>query len=213
MRDEGVIKFECAWTPGPLPDYAKSGDLFDFRNQLYRDGLIGVYPDGIGFGNISVRLSDSQPTQNQSPQNQPQFLISASQTGQIPSADAQHFALVTSFDLQRNSVSCVGPMKASSESMTHAIIYETFPQSSAVIHVHSNTHWQRLLGVVPTTVPHVPYGTPEMAAEVQRLARQADLSHQCILVMAGHEDGILSFGASLSAAYAVLKRWGLAEAP
>lgn len=203
MRDEGVIKFECAWTPGPLPYYAKSIELFDFRNQLYRDGLIGVYPDGIGFGNISFRIT----------QDQPLFLISASQTGHIPSADAEHFALVTSFDVQRNSVARVGPMKASSESMTHAIIYETFPQSCAVIHVHSTAHWYRLLGTVPTTGTQVPYGTPEMAAEVQRLACQSDLAQQRILVMAGHEDGILSFGASLPQAYAVLKRWGISETP
>lgn len=197
MRDEGVIKFECAWNSGPLPGFSTLPELFEFRNRLFDEGLIGVYPDGIGFGNISVRVS-SEP---------PQFLISASQTGHIAQAHADHFSLVTQFDVQHNRVECLGPIKASSESLTHAMIYEIFPQTQAVIHVHSNFNWQRLQGVIPTSAANVPYGTPEMALEVQRLAREESLGHKGIFVMAGHEDGILSFGESLSEAHAVLRRW------
>lgn len=194
MRDEGVIKFHCEWINAPIPEVGLHwSELIAYRNKLYADGLIGVYPDGIGFGNISLRWGASE-----------EFVISASQTGHIPVASADHFALVTKYDVEQNSIICVGPMKASSESLTHAMIYATFSEVTAVIHVHNNSNWHKLLQQIPTSRPEVPYGTPEMAAEVQRLAREEDLGHKKIFVMAGHEDGILSLGTSLEEAYQVM---------
>ncbi len=53
-RDEkGYIQFHCDWTPAELPVVPAA--LLDCRERLHRLGLIGVYPDGIGFGNISTR--------------------------------------------------------------------------------------------------------------------------------------------------------------
>jgi hypothetical protein len=40
----------------------------------------------------------------------------------------------------------------------------------------------------------VPYGTPEMAREVQRLFRETDVRNWNIFAMAGHGDGIVAFG-------------------
>lgn len=197
MRDEGVIKFECVWTPGSVPDSANLPELFEFRNRLLDEGLIGVYPDGVGYGNISIRASS----------NPPQFIISASQTGHIRRANAQHFSLVTQFNVQQNRVECQGSIRASSESMTHAMIYQIFPQANAVIHIHSAPAWHRLPGLIPTSRAQVPYGTPEMAAEVERLACEEELGARRIFVMAGHEDGILAFGRNLQEAYAILKQW------
>ena len=44
------------------------------------------------------------------------------------------------------------------------------------------------------------YGTKTMAQEVARLYRHADLQQQGILVMGGHEDGVLAFGDSIEQA-------------
>jgi hypothetical protein len=43
-----------------------------------------------------------------------------------------------------------------------------------------------------------------MAEEMFRLFQQQDLTHQKIIVMAGHEDGVLTFGESLAEAGEVL---------
>jgi len=55
VPDEGYIKFRCLHTPGPAPECAGLDVLIRIRNRLHGLGLIGVLPDGIGFGNISLR--------------------------------------------------------------------------------------------------------------------------------------------------------------
>ena len=50
---------------------------------------------------------------------------------------------------------------------------------------------------VPTSSPDVPYGTPQMAKEIFRLFDEENLGVEKILVMAGHEDGIICFGKDL----------------
>jgi L-ribulose-5-phosphate 4-epimerase len=190
VRDEGVIKFDCRWMEAEnLPQDQRISELIDVRNKLFDMNLIGVYPDGIGFGNISARVPGAAS-----------FVISASQTGHVAKCNAAHFTLVTTYSIRDNWVECIGPMRASSESLTHAMIYEVFHEATAVIHVHDNEHWQRLIGKIPTSDAAVPYGTPEMADEVRRLSRESDLRQSLVMVMAGHEDGILSFGAGLGAA-------------
>ena len=48
------------------------------------------------------------------------------------------------------------------------------------------------------------YGTPQMALEIKRLAEECFLRDHGILVMAGHDDGIITFGKNLAEAYAIL---------
>lgn len=195
MRDEGVIKFNCEWKmTSPLPD-EELRDLIFFRQKLFKLGLIGVYPDGIGFGNLSKLTS-----------TQKKFIISGSQTGHLDQADNRHFSLITNYSVEYNRLTCTGPIKASSESLTHAMIYETFTDVKAVIHVHSAKLWNNLKNKVPTTGKAVPYGTPQMANEIKRLAAEDDLSRKRILVMAGHEDGVITFGKDLPDAYDTLMR-------
>lgn len=193
MRDEGVIKFECRWKLDGELSGALVDELIAVRRKLFEMNLIGVYPDGIGFGNISAREPRSKA-----------FIISASQTGHFPVVDGSHFSIVDDYNVDENWIECSGTMKASSESLTHAMIYEVFPDASAVIHVHESANWQRLQGLIPTSRADVPYGTPDMAGEVARLARESTLPSVKAFVMAGHEDGILSFGASLDAAMRAL---------
>lgn len=196
-RDEGVIKFDCRWTHAdPTPDSVLD-ELIYFRDLLFDMNLIGVYSDGIGFGNVSARVPNA-------------FVISASQTGHIARTNSAHYSRVTKYSVTDNWVECVGPMPASSESLTHAMIYDVFPAASAVLHIHNRDHWDRLLGVVPTTGREIAYGTPAMAREIELLARSSNLSQERIFAMAGHEDGIVAFGGSLTEALAVLSnRLGL----
>ena len=192
-RDEGVIKFECRWRQRTAPDRSEVERLIEYRQKLFALGLIGVYPDGIGFGNLSERS-----------RGRGEFIISASQTGHLSEVDAEHFVYVTEYSVDYNWLACEGPSKASSESLTHAMIYETFADCNAVAHVHNSRAWEQLQGHVPTSGKDVPYGTPAMGQEVRRLARESTLAQDRIFVMSGHEDGVLAFGTDLELAFATL---------
>jgi ribulose-5-phosphate 4-epimerase/fuculose-1-phosphate aldolase len=84
------------------------------------------------------------------------------------------------------------------------LIYESSPSTNAVIHIHNLALWNQLMHKVPTSDEQVPYGTPEMAKEIKRLFEEASLSIEKIMVMGGHEEGIISFGKNLEEAANVL---------
>ena len=70
--DEGYIKYDIEWTPGPAAFVAAARALDAWRRPLFDAGLIGVYEDlGIGYGNLSIRCGEPG-----------QFLISGTQTGE-----------------------------------------------------------------------------------------------------------------------------------
>ena len=185
--DEGYIKYDIDWTPGPAPDVEAARELDRWRRPLFDAGLIGEYADlEIGYGNVSMRSGSTG-----------QFLISGTQTGHLAETDERHYALVTEVDIDTNAVSCTGPVKASSEAMTHAAIYALDERISAVVHVHSRTLWDKYLNELPTTNADVAYGTPEMGRELARLFSGGDFTLSGVAVMAGHDEGLISFGPSL----------------
>jgi len=193
MIDEGYIKFQCHWEK-TIALQNDLSELISWRNTLFQLGLIGHYPDiNVGFGNISQKLEGKQ------------FIISGTQTGHIEHIQAEHFTTVIDYNIATNEVWCKGPVKASSESMTHAMIYDNDPLAEGVIHIHSSVLWKQLINKVSTTKKEVPYGTPEMANEITRLFNETDVKNQKIIVMAGHEEGILSFGASLAEAGGIIE--------
>lgn len=188
--DEGYTKFSVDWTDrSPLLDPAIA-ELERWRRPLYQAGLVGHYPElNIGYGNISVRAPGSGL-----------FIISGTQTGHLPHTDQRHYALVTRADIAENSIRCTGATQASSESLTHAAIYELDASVNAVVHVHSESLWEQLKHSVPTTSADVAYGTPEMAGEFKRLYRETRFRDSGVAVMAGHAAGLVSIGGSLEEA-------------
>jgi len=97
--DEGYIKYESHWTPGPATHVTAARDLERWRRPLYEAQLIGEYTDhGIGYGNISVRRGTGGL-----------FLISGTQTGHLPVTDESNYSLVTDCDIRANIVRCSGP--------------------------------------------------------------------------------------------------------
>lgn len=184
--DEGYIKFQALWTKAPpLPETALQ-NIIACRNKLHQLGLIGVYPNGIGFGNISQRWNTES-----------QFIISGSATGHLQELTAEHFTLVTEVNIARNTVCCEGPIIASSETMSHAVLYQECSEIQAVIHVHDLQLWQKLLHQIPTTDASATYGSPEMAYSIIQLLQTTDLLQQKVFVMEGHREGIFAFGESL----------------
>jgi len=188
--DEGYVKYVSHWTPGPATHITAARQLDTWRKPLFDAGLIGEYSDlGVGYGNLSVRRGSSNL-----------FLISGTQTGHLPFTDERHYSLVTDCDIRGNSVRCSGPVQASSEAMTHAAIYALGEGIGAVVHVHSADLWRRSLGTLPTSDSKIAYGTPAMARELDRLYRMNGFREAGVAVLAGHDEGLISFGTTLEEA-------------
>jgi len=188
MPTEGYVKFRCERTAsGPVPEDRLAG-ISAWRYRLYKLGLIGAYPNGVGFGNISIRLPSGS------------FIITGTATGSLASLTGGHYTEVTGYDFGANRVSCKGSIDASSETMSHAAVYESAPDANAVIHVHDLAMWRALLGKVPTTSKDAEYGTPGLAYEIKRLFAETDVRETKIFVMAGHEEGVIAFGNDLDEA-------------
>jgi ribulose-5-phosphate 4-epimerase/fuculose-1-phosphate aldolase len=164
-----------------------------WRDTLYNLKLIGAYDNDIGYGNISQRFGNTD-----------HFIISGSGTGILERLTAQHYTLVTKIEIDNNRLHCKGPIIASSESMSHGVLYHESMAIQGVIHVHHKSLWQKLLHNVPTTNESAAYGTPEMAFEIMRLIKESDLMEKKIIVMNGHEDGIFTFGNTLNEAGEIL---------
>ncbi len=188
IADEGVIKFEAVHSPGS-PPMLELGPLVAWRRMLYRLGHIGRDParyGGAGFGNVSQRMATGS------------FAITGTQTGGVELLGPAHFCSVERFELSKNRVFSVGPLLPSSEAMTHGMIYELSAAVNVVLHVHSPDIWRNARALrLPTTGERVPYGTPAMAREVERLLRESDLRRRRVFAMAGHEDGVIAFGRSV----------------
>lgn len=179
-------------------DMAPFGGLAELnacRQKLLERGLIGVDANQIGFGNLSIRDGVSR-----------NFYITGSATGGLPELTPTDCVRVVAYDFARNWLRYEGAAIPSSESLTHAAIYESDPSTSAVIHCHDAVLWRALLDRVPTTSKAVAYGTPEMADEIMRLFEGTDVRSRKILVMAGHEGGIVTLGQNFEEACDVVMR-------
>ncbi len=206
---EGVVRFEVEHVTRPLEERVvgqAARALAAWREILARLGLLGLDParyGGLGYGNVSVRLGPFGDV----PRGRRRFLVTGTQTGGRRDVGLAELCVVEAYDLGRNRVRSVGPVAPSSESLTHGALYDVAPAARAVLHAHAPEVWRaaRRLGL-PRTDAAARNGTPEMAREVQRLYRETALPSLGLLVMAGHEDGVLAFGASLEEAGAALVR-------
>jgi L-ribulose-5-phosphate 4-epimerase len=192
MIDDGYIKFNCHWNNAP---FSMPNAIFEkinsLRSRLHELGLIGVYKNGVGFGNISCKASKEA------------FYITGSATGEKAILSKKEYALVTEWNFKQNSLKCTGLTKASSESLSHAAIYESDDTIEAVIHIHSKKMWENYLNVIPTTSKDLSYGTPEMAYALKKISSETSLK-KGLLVMGGHEEGIIAYGANLDQAGKIL---------
>ena len=188
------IKFACEHAATEITPFEGLAELNAYRRKLLQLRLIGVDANGIGFGNLSIR---DGATKN--------FYITGSATGGKPELTLADCARVVAYDFKQNWLRYEGTAIPSSESLTHAAVYESDANARSVIHCHDPKLWAALLNQAPTSSKAVDYGTPEMAYEVMRLFKVTDVQSRKILVMAGHEGGIIAFGKDLEEAFAVLQ--------
>jgi len=171
---------------GPVIETPLWADLNRARTKLRELGLVGAMPNGIGFGNLSVRIKDNE------------FLISGTATGASPVLGPDGYCLITSFEVDRNRVVSTGPVKPSSETMTHGVIYQSCPNANCVIHIHSRQIFDGMIkDKYPATPETAAYGTPEIALAIGKLVNHHD--EGCI-VLAGHDEGVIVYGATVEKA-------------
>ncbi|WPU65965.1 class II aldolase/adducin family protein [Peredibacter starrii] len=182
-RDEGVIKFKLTLKRAPAPEMNQVIALEKWRALFFKLALIGEYPiDKIGYGNLSSRIGKKT------------FIITGSQTGHLAHLQAHHYSKVIECDLKKGSVTAEGLIPPSSESLTHYGMYEANPNINYVFHVHHQKLWEMMCnGPFDYISDDVPYGTQAMAEAASQLMGTKTSG---IFVMKGHEDGIISYGAT-----------------
>lgn len=190
---DGYIKFHCVhtnaeWNSRSLPvtpDFLERFQEADsFRTKVFDQGFIGIYESGIGFGNLSFRYGDN-------------FIITASATGGARELGLTGYTLVNHVDIAQNTVHSLGPLPASSETMSHASVYQNSPQVNYVLHIHNIVLFNFLKGRNALSTPEdTAYGTPKMAEEIGAIVRQNPT--EATIVMRGHEEGILIYGVNIA---------------
>jgi len=191
--NDGVIKYSnTAHTPESLGDFDSYEALEACRTALVELGYIGVYPNGVGYGNISARDGFNEEKGARA------FVITGSQTGNLKSLAKSDYVRINSYDTKNLTMSSRGIKNASSESLTHAAIYDADEKIRAVIHVHDKNLWRFMLsGAFAKTSKEIEYGTKEMASAVGALYEG---SYCPVFVTEGHEDGVFAVGSSVSEA-------------
>ncbi|MBK8970437.1 MAG: class II aldolase/adducin family protein [Hahellaceae bacterium] len=113
-----------------------------------------------------------------------EFVISGTQTGGKPELDASDYARVLEADVAHNRLRSTGETKPSSESLTHALLYQLSRDVVSVVHVHCPRLWGAATRLsLPCTPASAPYGSLAMVDAVRRLwqsgALQQTLDSSC----------------------------------
>jgi len=188
MSGEGYVKYIAEHTMSPAIETPNWAELNTARTKLREMGLIGVTPGGIGFGNLSARVKGGQ------------FIISGTATGALPILDPDGYCLITSFYVEENRVVSTGPVKPSSETMTHGVIYQSCPGANCVIHIHSRAIFDGMIrDNCPATPVSAAYGTPDIALAIKKIVLESKKNEGSI-VLAGHDEGVIVYGPSVEKA-------------
>jgi ribulose-5-phosphate 4-epimerase/fuculose-1-phosphate aldolase len=193
IHNEGYVKYTAEHTMAPPIEAPQWAELNDARTKLHRLGLIGVLPNGVGFGNLSIRLRENE------------FLISGTATGALPVLGPDAYCLVNSFDPGRNHVVSTGPVHASSESMTHGVIYRSCAGAHCVIHIHSRTIFDGMVTArYPSTPEDAAYGTPEIARAIEKCVREL-CRDEGQIVLLGHDEGVIAYSPSVERTFILIQ--------
>ncbi|MCL2265413.1 MAG: class II aldolase/adducin family protein [Treponema sp.] len=187
--EEGYVKYTASHENSPVPRTPVWEQLNETRTKCFNLGLVGVYPNGIGYGNLSVRFSGDQ------------FIISGTATGAKQVLSDSDYCLVKSFDIARNNVESRGLVQASSESMTHGAVYRARQGVNCVIHIHSRKIFDNMLcGGYPFTQKEAAYGTPDIALAIENCVNDS-AKDEGQIVLAGHDEGIIAYGENVERAF------------
>ena len=191
--DDGVVKYSLKFEKKKIQNEALCFKIENIRRRLYAMQLIGAYTNGIGYGNISHRDKETDS-----------FYITGTQTGELADLEIKDYSFVKSVDFQTFKTVASGLSQPSSESITHAAIYALDPDINAVIHIHNERLWNFMLENDYLSTNDTPYGTPEMIEDIQTMYKKLTPLKNNAFVMAGHFEGIVTFGRTLDEAQIAL---------
>jgi ribulose-5-phosphate 4-epimerase/fuculose-1-phosphate aldolase len=136
----------------------------------------------------------------------PAFLVSATQTGHLATLAAGDWVTVVAASPATNQLWSEGVGKPSSESLTHAAIYQAC-DAAFVCHIHHPALWRAACAgaiALPKTPASATYGTPAMAAALSEIASCEKGAFAA--AMSGHEDGLMAAAVSPEALLELLDR-------
>jgi ribulose-5-phosphate 4-epimerase/fuculose-1-phosphate aldolase len=188
--NEGIIKFHCIFTESDPPAQSDIIEINKIRSKLVELNLIGTTDDCISYGNISIRYGKSG-----------KFIITGTQTGSKNILTNRDYSIVTDYDIESNKLICTGKIKASSESLTHAAVYNIRNDINSVIHIHNTAMWKAMLNKKPTTSPVFEYGTSELA---QAVGQMCNKTNENLIILSGHTDGIIAYGKNSEAVFVTI---------
>jgi hypothetical protein len=178
---EGVIRYNSTYLPGTSVEGCQAEELLACWHLAREYGWIGEDDSGVGYGNLSQRDPHAPTT----------FLITGTQTSHYKTLTAEKLSHVLECDIHGNRVVCSGPVQASSETLTHAAVYNADESVHFVLHIHNRYLWHKLQVDHPITAENLCYGTPELALAVTRLVQKVPPLNA--IVMLGHENGIVVY--------------------
>jgi methylthioribose-1-phosphate isomerase len=191
--NEGYVKYTTIHTKAPVIEAPNWAELNNARTQLFNLGLLGVNPQGVGFGNVSIRFKGGE------------FLISGTATGAAPELTPEEYCLVNSFDLTQNHIVSMGPVQASSEAMTHGAVYRSCSGANCVFHIHSGLIFNGMIrDKYPATAKNAAYGTPEIALAISQCVQELGTDEGAV-VLTGHAEGIIVWGPTVERALKIIQ--------
>jgi L-ribulose-5-phosphate 4-epimerase len=196
---EGTIHFAYALDApvDAVADPHTMETLRGWRTVLKRLGLLGQDParyEGLGFGNLSAR-DQARPAE---------FVVTASQTSGAETLDDDGLVRIVRGDLARFWVDALGRQPPSSETLTHAMIYQADAGVNWIFHVHSPEIWRQTRALrLPATPEHVAYGSTAMVQAVAALLEQHSARPLAFTTL-GHQDGVFACGAGADDAGTIL---------
>ncbi len=191
MSQEGLIKFQLNHVMRSLDEInIQLESLFKIRKKLFSKKMIGVDNFGVGYGNISIRIDFSD-----------HFLITGTQTSSMPIITKDEMVLVRGYDPKKFTIDSCGQIKPSSESSTHATLYQMDKKIISIIHIHNFSLWKNMIEQNFHVSGDLEYGTKELSNNIREIFSIINNSPQKIFPMKGHEGGVISYGQSIEEAY------------
>ena len=159
-----------------------ASELIEWSKRFSKENLAPTFESDNALrsaGNLSFRFGGG-------------FVITSS-GGNFDRDSIKDLVLVTDFDFETGKVYAEGLHNPSSESLIHALVYQTRPDVTAVFHGHDDLILEKADELELSQVSRLPYGSKQLAKEVSHALQNSDF-----VVMKGH--GFVCVGSSIKRA-------------